>query len=78
MDALFYLQTYIGLKKKMPDNLKNVLFETVKIVNYIKSRLLQCRLFSMLCEEIGSKNKSLFFCTVVRWLLRRKVLIRLF
>lgn len=64
--------------KKMPDNLKNVLSEAVKIVNYINSRPLQCRLFSTLCEEMGSKNKSLLFYTEVRWLSRGKVLTRIF
>lgn len=64
--------------KKMPDNLKNVLSEAVKILNYIKSRPLQCRLFSTLCEETGSKRKSLLFYTEVRWLSRGKVLTRIF
>lgn len=47
MDTLFSSQT-CTCRKNMPDNLKNVLSEAVKIVNYIKSRPLQCKWFSTL------------------------------
>lgn len=73
-----FLHRHALAAKKMPDNLKNVLSEAVKIVNYIKSRPLQYRLFSILCEEMGTKNKSLLFYTEIRWLSRGKVLTRLF
>ncbi|GFV88733.1 zinc finger BED domain-containing protein 5 [Trichonephila clavipes] len=56
--------------KQMPSNLKLVMDEAVKIINFIKSRQLQSRLFSLLCENYGSKHKTLVLHTEVRWLSR--------
>ncbi|GFW33091.1 zinc finger BED domain-containing protein 5 [Trichonephila clavipes] len=64
--------------KQMPSNLKLVMDEAVKIINFIKSRPLQSRLFSLLCEDFGSKHKTLLLHTEVRWLSRGKPLTRLF
>lgn len=64
--------------KQMPSNLKLVMDEAVKIINFIKSRPLQSRLFSLLCEDYGSKHKTLLLHTEVRWLSRGKTLTRLF
>ncbi|GFS73616.1 zinc finger BED domain-containing protein 5 [Trichonephila clavipes] len=64
--------------KQIPSNLKLVMDEAVKIINFIKSRPLQSRLFSLLCEDYGSKHKTLLLHTKVRWLSRGKTLTRLF
>ena len=64
--------------KKMPPDLKTVLNEAVKSVNFIKSRPLQTRLFAVLCGEMGSDHQQLLLHTEVRWLSRGKVLTRLF
>ncbi|GFS98834.1 zinc finger BED domain-containing protein 5 [Trichonephila clavipes] len=64
--------------KQMPSNLKLVMDEAVKIINLIKSRPLPSRLFSLLCEDYGSKHKTLLLHTEVRWLSRGKTLTRLF
>lgn len=50
--------------KRMPMHLKNVLDEAVRMVNYIKSRPLQARLFSLLCQEMGSEHRQLLLHTV--------------
>lgn len=46
------------------------------MVNYIKSRPLNTRLFRALCDEMGAELSGLLFHSTVRWLSRGKVLER--
>uniref|UniRef100_A0A8C1YEQ7 Uncharacterized protein n=1 Tax=Cyprinus carpio TaxID=7962 RepID=A0A8C1YEQ7_CYPCA len=64
--------------KTLNAEFKHVLDTAVKIVNYIKSRPLNTRLFSTLCNEMGSEHKGLLLHTEVRWLSRGNVLRRLY
>ncbi|XP_068201641.1 zinc finger BED domain-containing protein 5-like [Palaemon carinicauda] len=64
--------------KHMLTCLKTVLEEAEKIVNFIKGKALNTRLFIVLCEEMGSEYTKLLYHTEVRWLTRGKVLSRLF
>lgn len=64
--------------KKMPPFIKEVLDETVKIINFIKSRSKNTRLFKILCDDMGSLHTSLLLHTEIRWLSRGKSLMRLF
>ena len=49
----------------------------MKVVNFIKANPLNSRLFSVLCEEMGSAHKQLLLYSQVRWLSRSKVLTRI-
>lgn len=64
--------------KRCPENLKVVLSQAVKTVNFIKSRALNSRLFSIMCDDMGSVHRQLLLHTEVRWLSRGKVITRLF
>jgi hypothetical protein len=64
--------------KNMPLSLKTVLDESVKIINFIKSRPLNMRLFRILCDDLGRIHTSLLLHTEVRWLSRGKILLQLF
>lgn len=64
--------------KTLNAEFKHVLDTAVKIVNYIKSRPLNTRLFSTLCNEMGSEHKGLLLHTEVRWLSQGNVLRRLY
>lgn len=64
--------------RRMPSKFKQVLDEAVKIVNFIKARPLNSRLFSALCNEMGSDHEHLLLHSEIRWLSRGKVLTRLF
>lgn len=63
---------------KMPANLREVLDESVKIINFIKAKSLNCRLFRKLCQDFEAPHDSLLLHTEVRWLSRGKALNRLF
>ncbi|CAM4465380.1 unnamed protein product [Caretta caretta] len=64
--------------KKMPVEMKGVLDPAVKTVNFIKARPMNSRIFSVLCNEMGSAHVQLLLHTEVWWLSRGKVLTRLF
>ncbi|XP_060754238.1 uncharacterized protein LOC132865727 [Neoarius graeffei] len=64
--------------KRMSPELDSVLTDAAKVINFIKSRPLNSRLFHKLCEEMGSDHHQLLLHTDVRWLSRGKALQRLF
>lgn len=64
--------------RKMSPELHSILKDAVKVINFIKSRLLNTRLFWRLCESMGSEHTELLLRTEVRWLSRGRVLNRLF
>jgi hypothetical protein len=74
--CLLHRETLVA--KTLPPILKEVLDEVVKTVNFIKSKPLNSRLFSVLCQEMGSEHTSLLLHTEVRRLSRGKVLTRVF
>ena len=64
--------------KHWGQSLCDVLSSCVEIVNSIKARPLQSRMFSKLCDELGSEHSSLLLHTEVRWLSRAKIVERVF
>lgn len=66
------------VSKALPEELMTVMNNCIKIVNFIKHRALNSRLFRLLCEEMGSEHTALLLHTDIRWLSRGNVLQRLF
>ena len=64
--------------KRLAQSLSEILSSCVKIVNSIKARPLQSRMFSKLCDELGSEHSSLLLHTEIRWLSRGKIVERVF
>ncbi|XP_051965270.1 zinc finger BED domain-containing protein 5-like [Xyrauchen texanus] len=67
-----------ALVAKRIDDLRLVLRNVVKTVNYIKSHPLKHRLFGFLCKEMGADYESLLLHSEVRWLSRGAVLNRVY
>jgi hypothetical protein len=57
--------------------MKTVLGEAVKVVNFIKARPLNSRVFSALCNEKACDHDHLLLHSEIRWLSWGKVLTRL-
>ena len=72
------LHRYALMNKTLPDYLKEVMDSAVHIVNFIRGRATNHRLFKHLCKEMGTEHTVLLFHTNVRWLSRGKVFNRLF
>jgi len=53
--------------KVLPKELSETMNDCIHIVNFVKARALNSRLFALLCEEMGSEHQSLLFHTAVRW-----------
>jgi hypothetical protein len=64
--------------RSMTPALTMVMEEAVKIINFIKARALNSRLFREMCADMGALYKNLLLYTAVRWLSRGKCLNRLF
>lgn len=64
--------------KTLPDGLKSVFGQVVQVVNFIKSKDLNSRIFKELCKEMGAQYEALLYHTEVRWLSRGRVVTRVF
>ena len=64
------------MSRTLGENLREVLDEVVKMVNFIKTRPAKSRVFEKICTNMDFQHKRLLLQTDVRWLSRDKVLIR--
>lgn len=64
--------------KNLPDELKQVLDKSVKIVNFIETRPQKSHKFKTICNDMDSLHENLLLDTEVRWLSRGNVLARVF
>jgi len=63
--------------KKLEPFVNEVLQDAIRVINFIKSKSLNSRLFTILCNEMGSDHTKLLLHTDVRWLSRGKILLRI-
>ncbi|XP_025415530.1 SCAN domain-containing protein 3-like [Sipha flava] len=64
--------------KKLQPDVNKVLLNAINVINFIKSKSLNSRIFTILCNEMGSDHEKLLLHTEVRWLSRGKILSHLF
>ena len=62
----------------MSPQLPDVLNCSIKVINFIKSRPLNSRLFRLLCKKMEPEHTQLLLHTEIRWLSRGRILNRLF
>ena len=73
----FMLHRHALEAKTLPLTLKEVLSDGVKLINFIRSRAINHRIFKAICRELGSDHEVLLHHLEVHWLSRDKVLKRL-
>ena len=67
------LHRYALACETLPPELRLIFDDAVHKINSIKSSSLKIRLFSQLCQELGSDHKALLYHTRFRWLSRGNV-----
>jgi hypothetical protein len=72
-----FLHRHALATKTLPSFLKDILLFSIKVINSIRARALQHRLFKRLCQELGAEHEVLLYHTEVRWLSRGQILKRL-
>ncbi|XP_047127707.1 protein FAM200C-like [Hydra vulgaris] len=73
-----FLHRHALASRTLPTFLKGFMARCIKIINFIRARALNHRLFKKLCQEMGSDHEVLLYYTEVRWLSRGQILKRLF
>ena len=66
------------VSKTIPKKLHEHMSVVIKVVNYVKSSVLNARLLSMLCKDMDADHTALLYQTQVRWLSKGNVLSRIF
>lgn len=72
------LNPHALVTKTLPAKLRDALFTVVRVINFIKGRAPNHRLFQAFLEEIGIEYSVLLFHTEMRWLSRGQMLTHIF
>ena len=64
--------------KELSADFDNVMTVSVTVINFVKGRDLNARIFKKICEENDSEYERLLFHNTVRWLSRGRALKRVF
>ena len=64
------LHRYTLASMNLPLRLMEVMSVAVKVINFIRSRAKNYRLFQLLAKEMGAQYMGLLFYTKARWLSR--------
>ena len=71
------IHRYLLASKTRPASLKAVFDDVVRIVNFIKSKDLNSRIFKQFCNEMRQSYELLLYHTEVRWISRGRVVSRI-
>jgi len=72
-----FLHRHALASKTLSSTLQEILSTSVKVVNFIRARALNHRIFKKLCQEMGAQHEVLLYHTEIRWLSRGHDLKRL-
>jgi len=72
------LHRYQLASRTLPSDLMGVFDTTVRMINFVRSRALNHRIFQRLAKEMGAEHTVLLYHTNVRWLLQGLALSRVF
>ena len=61
------LHRYALAAKTLPPSLKEILSVCVKVVNFVRSRAINHRIFKVLCQDLGSDHVVLLYHSEVCW-----------
>jgi len=64
--------------KDMGEHFNDILNQCTTIINFIRARAINSRIFSVMCKEFGSIYNNVLFHSHIRWSSRGKVLTRFF
>lgn len=73
-----FIHREVLMSKTLGAELKSVLDDVTKMVNFIKQRPVHSRMFQKLCESMKKDHVNLLLHTEIRWLSRGRVLHRVF
>lgn len=73
-----FIHREVLMAKYLDNDLQTVFDDIIKMVNFIKRKPVQSRIFKKLCENMDKSHINLLLHTEIRWLSRGKVFNRVF